>query len=243
MAALDNQMPLKSDSSTSLVWAPHWASSLLIICWCCSVLQSCLTLWDPMDCNMQSSLFFIIFQILLKLMSIETVMPSNHLILCHALPFLPPIFPSIRSFPMSWYFESSGQSIGASASAPVLPINIQVWFPLGSTGFFWLIRQLDLIAFGFSYKEKRCWFNKLWVFQPLWQQSVCKLLDLHSGVCFWVLCAFKFQQVSPSEPITSNHPEKEDFPGLWLLGLWMAWFPPIHLPREGGSVEYEVKNI
>ena len=134
MAALDNQMPLKSDSSTSLVWAPHWASSLLIICCYCSVLQSCLTLWDPMDCSIQASLFFIIFQILLKLMSIESVMPSNRLILCHPLLFLPPIFPSIRSFPMSWYFESSGQSIGASASASILPMNIQAWFPLGLTG-------------------------------------------------------------------------------------------------------------
>ena len=57
---------------------------------------------------------------LLKLMSIESMMPSNHLILCHPLLFLPSIFPSIGSFPMS-QFSSGGQSIGVSASASVLP--------------------------------------------------------------------------------------------------------------------------
>ena len=44
------------------------------------------------------------------------------------------IFPSIKLFPMSWLFESGGQSIGASASALVLPMNIQDWFPVGLTG-------------------------------------------------------------------------------------------------------------
>ena len=42
-------------------------------------------------------------------------------------------FPTSGSFPMSWLFTSSGQSIGASASAPVLPMNIQGWFPLRLT--------------------------------------------------------------------------------------------------------------
>jgi len=52
-------------------------------------------------------------------------MPSNHLILCHPLLLLPSIFPSIRVFSMSQFFTSDGQSIGASASASVLPMNIQ----------------------------------------------------------------------------------------------------------------------
>ena len=60
----------------------------------------------------------------LKLMSIESVMPSNHFILCCPL-LLPSIFPSIRVFPMSQFFASSGQSIGVSTSASVLPMNIQ----------------------------------------------------------------------------------------------------------------------
>ena len=70
---------------------------------------------------------------LLKLMSIESVMPSNHLILCHPLLLLPSIFPASGSFPMSQFFTSGGQSIGVSASASVLPMNIQDWFTLGWT--------------------------------------------------------------------------------------------------------------
>ena len=53
------------------------------------------------------------------------VMPSNHLILCHPLPFSLSIFPSIRSFPMSQLFASGGQSIGVSATTSVLPMNTQ----------------------------------------------------------------------------------------------------------------------
>ena len=60
-----------------------------------------------------------------KLMSTESVMPSNHLILCHPFFLLPSIFPSIRSFPMSQFFASGGQSIGVLASTSVLPRNIQ----------------------------------------------------------------------------------------------------------------------
>ena len=64
-----------------------------------AVLQSlgCVQLLvDPMDC--QASLSFSISQSLLKLMSIKSMMPSNHLILCHPLVLLPLIFPSIRVF-------------------------------------------------------------------------------------------------------------------------------------------------
>ena len=50
----------------------------------------------------------------------------------------PQSFPASRSFPMSWLFSSGGQSIGTSASASVLPINIQSWFPLGLTGLIFL---------------------------------------------------------------------------------------------------------
>ena len=78
-------------------------------------------------------------QSLLKLMSIESAIPSSHLILCCPLLFSPSIFPSNRSFPMSQFFTSSGQSIGVSPSASVLPVNIQDWFPLGWTG--WMSLQ------------------------------------------------------------------------------------------------------
>ena len=70
---------------------------------------------------------------LLNLMSTETVMPSNNLILYCPLLLLPSIIPSIRVFSMSQLFTSGGQSIGVSASTSVLPMNIQDWFPLGWT--------------------------------------------------------------------------------------------------------------
>ena len=70
----------------------------------------------------------------LRLTSIESVMPSSHLILCHPLLLLPPIPPSIRVFPMSQLFAWGGQSIGVSALASVLPMNTQDWSPLGWTG-------------------------------------------------------------------------------------------------------------
>ena len=68
-------------------------------------------------------------QSLLKLVPVESVMPSSHLVLCHPLLLLPSIFPSIRVFAKESVLASGGQSIGASAS--VLPMNIQDWFPLG----------------------------------------------------------------------------------------------------------------
>ena len=67
--------------------------------------------------------------------SIEPVMPSNHLILCHPLLLLPSLLvPSIRVFSNELALSSGGQSIGASASALVLPVNIQDWFLLRLTG-------------------------------------------------------------------------------------------------------------
>ena len=76
----------------------EWINQLCCICCCCSVAQSCPTLCDPMDCSSQASLSITNSQSLLKLMSIESVMPSNHLILRHPLLLPPSIFPSIRVF-------------------------------------------------------------------------------------------------------------------------------------------------
>ena len=96
----------------------------------------------PLTAAWEASLFFIIFQSLLRLMSIELVMPSNHLIFCHPpLLLLPLLFPSIRSFPMSRLFASGGQNIGVSTSVSVLSMNIQGWFPLGLTGLISLLSK------------------------------------------------------------------------------------------------------
>ena len=87
-----------------------------------SCLQLFATSWTAAH---QASLSFTISRSLLKLMSIESVMPSSHLILCCPLLLLPSIFPSIRVFSNELAFTSGGQSIGVSASASVLPMNIQ----------------------------------------------------------------------------------------------------------------------
>ena len=88
----------------------------------------------PWTAARQASVSFTISQGLLKLMSIESVMPSSHFILCRPLLLLPSNFPSIRVFQVGQLFASGGQSIGVSASTSVLPVNTQDWSPLGWTG-------------------------------------------------------------------------------------------------------------
>ena len=88
------------------------------------------TLWTAAG---QASLSITNSWSLLKLTSVESVMPSNHLI-----TFCFQSFPASWSFPVSQFFASGGQSIGASASTSVLPMNIQDWFPLGWTGWIFL---------------------------------------------------------------------------------------------------------
>jgi len=75
-----------------------WGPGRRVCCCYCSVTWSCPTLGDPTAAARQASLSFTISRSLLKLMSIESVMPSNHLIFCHLLLLLPSVFPSIRVF-------------------------------------------------------------------------------------------------------------------------------------------------
>ena len=91
-----------------------------------SVAQLCLTLCDPMDpVARQASLSITNAWSLLRLMSIESAIPSNYLILCHPLLLLPSIFPKIRVFSNESTITSGGQSIGASALASVPSMHIQ----------------------------------------------------------------------------------------------------------------------
>ena len=95
---------------------------------------SCVQLFvTPGTAARQASLSITNSPSLLKLFSIESVMPSNHLILCHPLHLRLQSCSAPGSFPMSQFFTSGGQSIGVSASASVLPMNIQDWFLLGQT--------------------------------------------------------------------------------------------------------------
>ena len=95
----------------------------------------------PWTAARQASLSITNSRSLLKLMSIKLVMPSSYLILCHPLLLSLSIFPSIRMFSKSQFFASGGQSIGASASASVLPMDIQDWF---------LLEMNDLISLQFK---------------------------------------------------------------------------------------------
>ena len=90
-----------------------------------SVAQPCPTLCDPWTAARQASLSITNTRSSLKLMSTESMMPSNSLILCHPLLLLPLIFPSIRVFSKESVFCIGGRSIGVSASASVLPMNTQ----------------------------------------------------------------------------------------------------------------------
>ena len=102
---------------------------------------SCVWLFaTPWTAACQASLSITNTRSLPKLTSIESVMPSNHLILCRPL-LLPSVFPTSGSFPVSQFSTSGGQSIGASALASVLPVNIQDWFPLGWTGWISLLSK------------------------------------------------------------------------------------------------------
>ena len=103
---------------------------------CCgSSPESCLTLCDPIDCTRQASLSIIIYQGLLKLMSMESMMPSNHRILCPRLLLLPAIFPSIRVFSnesalhiMRLRYESFSFSISPSSEYSGFISFRNVWF-------------------------------------------------------------------------------------------------------------------
>ena len=105
---------------------------------CCSVTQLCLfgTPWTVVH---QDSLSFIIFWSLLKLMPTESMMPPNHLIHCHPLLLLPSIFPSNRVSSNESALRIRWPKYWSLASASVLPMNSQDWFPLGWSG--WISLQ------------------------------------------------------------------------------------------------------
>ena len=141
---------------------------------CCLVAKICSTLCDSVDCSMPC------FHVLrhswsrLKLMSIEAVMPSSHLILCCHFCSCLQSFPAWGSFPMSWLFTSGYQSIGASASASVILINIHDWFPLGLTGLISLQSKGLSRVFSNTIVQKHQFFGT----QPsLWPSS-----HIHTGL-------------------------------------------------------------
>ena len=116
-------------SSSVLFWST--SALLVVVAQSLSYIRLFVTSWSA---TCQAPLSFTISQSLLKLMSIELVMPFNHLILFHPLLQLPSMCPTIRVFSNESALHIGGQSTGASASATVLPVNIQDWFALKLTG-------------------------------------------------------------------------------------------------------------
>ena len=102
----------------------------------------------------------------LKLMSIKSVMPSSHLILCRPLLLLPPALPASESFPMGQLFAWCGQSAGVSALASLLPKKSQGWSPSEWTG--WISLQskgLSRILQHHSSKASILWCSAFFTIQ------------------------------------------------------------------------------
>ena len=146
-----NERYIDCEERSKTVFIQRWHSVQLL-----SGVRLFVTLWTP---ACQASLSFTNSQSWLKLMSIESVMPSNHLILCSPLLLLPSIFPSIRVFSMSQFFTSGGQSIGVSASAFVVPPKIQDWSPLGWTGLLSMLSKGISRVFSSTTIEKNKFFS------------------------------------------------------------------------------------
>ena len=140
----------------------------------CSVAKSCPVLCNLRDVAQQASLSFTLSWSLLKLMSIVLMIPSNHLSSVASFSSCPQSFPASGSFPMSQLFISSAQSFGVPASASVLPMNIQGWFPLGLTGLISLQSKGLSRVFSSTTVQKHQSFG----FQPsLW---------FSSHICTWL---------------------------------------------------------
>ena len=152
----------------------------------------------PWNWAHQASLSFTISWSLLKLMSIESVMLYNHLILCCPLLLLSSMFPSIRVFSNELLFTSGGQNIGALASALVFPMNIQSWFPLGFIG--WdslqskrlsrIFSRNTVLKHQFFGTQPSLWSNfhihtwlleksQLWLYWPLLEKCLCFFFLMH----------------------------------------------------------------
>ena len=137
--------------SESVCWNPnplhnciwregHWKGQFSL-----SVMSDSLTPWTAAH---QASLSITNSRTLLKLVSIKSVMPSNPLILCRPLLFLPSVFPSIKVFSSESVPLIRWPKYWRSALATILPMNIQHWFPLGWTG--WISLQFKGLSRVFS---------------------------------------------------------------------------------------------
>ena len=135
---------------------------------CFSSVQSlsCVQLFStPWTAAHQASLSVTNSRSLLKLMSIESVMPSNHLILCCPLLFPPLIFPSIKVFSSESVLCIRWPKYWSLSSASVLPMNMRGWFPLGWTGLIALQSKGLSRVFSNTIVQKHQFFGNQLAFQ------------------------------------------------------------------------------
>ena len=150
-----------SFNSSLYIWFTRVSKRLTMKVQISSVAQSCPTRCDPMN---RSTPGLPVYHQLPE--STQTHVHCrwwNLTISSSVIPFFscPQSFPASGSFPMSQLFASGSQSIGVSASASVLPVSIQGWFPLGLTGL------ISLHSTGLS----RAFSNKKWEYQIAWPAS------------------------------------------------------------------------
>ena len=139
--------------------------ALLIIVHSPSRVQLSVTPWTA---TCQASLSFTVSWSLLRFITNESVMLSNHLVLCCPFSFCLQSFPASGSFPVNWLFASGGQSSGALTSASVFPMNIQGWFHFGVAGLISLLSKELSRVFSSTTVRKHQFFGT----QPsLWSNS------------------------------------------------------------------------
>ena len=139
---------------------------------CCSVAKPCPTLSNPMDC---STLGFPVLHHLSEFAQVHVHWISDAIQPSHPLLFPPSVFPSIRVFSGESVLHIRWPKFGALASASVLPVNIQRWFPLGWTG--WISLQSKGLSRVFS--STTVWNHQFFSAQPsLWSNS---------HICTWLL--------------------------------------------------------
>ena len=188
-----------------------------------------------MGCNCQASLSFTNSRSLLRLMSIESVMPSNHIILCHPLLLLPSIFPSI-SFRIDW-FDLAVQGIFESSSTPQFKnINFfctqpSLW-PYMTTG-----KTIALTIWNFVGKVMPLLFNMLSrLFITFFPSRKCLLISWLQSPSAVILEPKKIKSLTVSPSIC------HEVVGLdaMIFGFWMLSFKPAFslssLPSSRGSL-------
>ena len=123
----------------------------------------------PWTAALQAPLLFTISQRFLKLMSIESVMPSNHLILCCSLLLVPSVFPRIRVFSSESALHIRWPKYWSFSFSIILLMNTQGWLPLGLTGL------ISLLSLDFTFTTRHI---HSWASFPHWPKSLSGAISL-----------------------------------------------------------------